>query len=180
MGLCNFYEKSTMTNDYISVTEISWEQVSKEQIERLCHRYYWAGTWCAGKDVVEVACGTGQGLGYIKGLSKSLEAGDISKPILDIAKQHYKDKISLSKFSAQEMPFSDSSKNVILLFEAIYYLPDANQFLNECKRVLRPGGKMLIATANKDLYDFNLKGILGSGLESRIRRKMSGKLRSFI
>ena len=180
MGLCNFYEKSTMTNDYISVTEISWEQVSKEQIERLCHRYYWAGTWCAGKYVVEVACGTGQGLGYIKGLSKSLEAGDISKPILDIAKQHYKDKISLSKFSAQEMPFSDSSKNVILLFEAIYYLPDANQFLNECKRVLRPGGKMLIATANKDLYDFNLKGILGSGLESRIRRKMSGKLRSFI
>jgi SAM-dependent methyltransferase len=53
------------------------------------------------------------------------------------------------------MPFSDSSKDVILLFEAIYYLPDANQFLSECKRVLRPGGKVLIATANKDLYDFN-------------------------
>ncbi|MCD6265910.1 MAG: BrnT family toxin [Deltaproteobacteria bacterium] len=25
----------------------------------------------------------------------------------------------------------------------------------DCVRVLRPGGKVLIATANKDLYDFN-------------------------
>ncbi|KHE94012.1 MAG: class I SAM-dependent methyltransferase [Candidatus Scalindua rubra] len=144
-----------MTKDYISVTEVSGEQVSEEQIERLCHRYYWAGTWCADKDVVEAACGTGQGLGYIKGLSNSLEAGDISKPILDIAKQHYKDKIPLNIFSAQDMPFADSSKDVILLFEAIYYLQNVNQFLNECKRILRPGGKVLIVTANKNLYDFN-------------------------
>lgn len=41
------------------------------------------------------------------------------------------------------------------IFEAIYYLPDAEQFVRECVRVLRPGGKVLIASANKDLYDFN-------------------------
>jgi Methylase involved in ubiquinone/menaquinone biosynthesis len=144
-----------MANDYISVTEISGDQVSSEQVERLCHRYYWAGTWCAGKDVVEAACGTGQGMGYLKSLAKSLEAGDISEPILDIAKKYYKDKVPLSLFSAQDMPFSDSSKDVILLFEAIYYLPDVNQFLSECKRILRPDGKVLIVTANKNLYDFN-------------------------
>ena len=144
-----------MVNDYISVTEMAGDQVSQEQIERLCHRYYWAGRWCAGKDVVEVACGTGQGIGYLKGLANSLEAGDISESLLDTAKQHYKDKVSLSLFSAQNMPFSDSSKEIILLFEAIYYLSDANQFLSECKRVLRSSGKVLIATANKDLYDFN-------------------------
>ena len=28
-------------------------------------------------------------------------------------------------------------------------------FLGECRRVLRPGGQVLIATANKDLSDFN-------------------------
>ncbi len=144
-----------VVNDFVSVTEVSGDQVSQEQIERLCHRYYWAGTWCAGKDVVEVACGTGQGIGYIKRLVKSIEAGDISEPILSIARQHYKDEVLLSRFSAQNMPFPDSSKDVILLFEAIYYLSDAVQFLRECKRVLRPTGKVLIATANKDLYDFN-------------------------
>ena len=160
--ICKAYEcclkckgKMMIEDDFISVTEISGEQVSLEQIERLCHRYCWAGTWCVGQDVVEVACGTGQGIGYLKGLSKSVEAGDISEPILSIARRHYKDKVSLSLFSAQNMPFSDSSKEIILLFEAIYYLPDVNQFLRECKRALRPNGKVLIATANKDLYDFN-------------------------
>jgi SAM-dependent methyltransferase len=44
---------------------------------------------------------------------------------------------------------------VIILLEAIYYIPDAEQFVRECVRVLRPGGKVLIATANKDLFDFN-------------------------
>jgi len=39
---------------------------------------------------------------------------------------------------------------VIILFEAIYYIPDAEKFVEECARVLRLGGKVLIATANKD------------------------------
>jgi SAM-dependent methyltransferase len=53
------------------------------------------------------------------------------------------------------MPFDDKSKDVIILFEAIYYLPNVEEFIKECIRVLRPGGCVLIATANKDLYDFN-------------------------
>lgn len=53
------------------------------------------------------------------------------------------------------MPFPDSSKDVLLLFEAIYYLPDAAKFVAECARVLRPGGHALIVSANKDLWDFH-------------------------
>jgi SAM-dependent methyltransferase len=45
--------------------------------------------------------------------------------------------------------------DVVILFEAIYYLPSVEKFISECRRVLRDGGKVLIATANKDLYDFN-------------------------
>lgn len=52
-----------MDNDYVFVTEISGEEVTQEQIDRLCNRDYWAGQYCTGKDVMEVACGTGQGLG---------------------------------------------------------------------------------------------------------------------
>ena len=36
----------------------------------------------------------------------------------------------------------------------MYYLPDAQCFFSECRRVLRPGGHLLIASANKDLFDF--------------------------
>ena len=142
-------------NDYISVTEISGDEVTQEQIDRLCNRYYWAGQYCSGKDVVEAGCRTGQGLGYLSGIARSLEAGDYSNEILSIARRHYGNHISLRQFDAQNMPFANKSKDVLILFEAIYYLPDAKKFVSESARVLRPDGKVLIATANKDLYDFN-------------------------
>ena len=51
-----------MAIDYSTVTELAGDEITAEQLERLCHRYYWAGTFCAGKDVIEAACGTGPGL----------------------------------------------------------------------------------------------------------------------
>lgn len=141
--------------DYLAVTELSGDEVSQEQVERLCNRYYWAGRYCAGKDVLEVACGTGQGLGYLSKLSKNFSAGDYSEEILKIAKAHYGARIHLKQFDAQDMPYADNSLDVIILFEAIYYLPSAEKFVSECRRILRNGCKVLIATANKDLYDFN-------------------------
>ena len=133
-----------MQIDYVSVTEIAGDEVSQEQVDRLCNRYYWAGQYCKDKDVLEVACGTGQGLGYLSGIAKSLEAGDYSQDILKIARQHYGDRIILQQFDALEMPFPDNSKDVIILFEAIYYLPDAERFIQECTRILRADGRVLI------------------------------------
>ena len=144
-----------MTTDFLSVTELSGDDVTQEQVERLCHRYYWAGEYCRNKDVLETACGTGQGAGYLKGLSSSYLAGDFSEEILKIARSHYGERIEFQQFDAQEMPFDDNSLDVIILFEALYYIPFGERFVAECKRVLRSGGKVLIATANKDLFDFN-------------------------
>ena len=144
-----------MDTDYISVTEIAGDHVTREQVDRLCNRYYWASQYCKDKDVLEVACGTGIGLGYLKSVARSLTAGDYSNEILSIALRHYRDRVVFLQFDGQDMPFIDQSKDVIILFEAIYYLPSAEKFVRECVRVLRPGGKVLITTANKDLYDFN-------------------------
>lgn len=144
-----------MTVDFSTVTEMAHEEVTAEQVDRLANRYYWAGQYCRGKDVLEVACGSGQGLGYLSGLANSLEAGDLSSSVLSTARKTYQGRMDLIEFDALNMPFEDSSKDVIILFEAIYYLPDAKRFVDECRRVLRPGGSVLLATANKDLYDFN-------------------------
>lgn len=144
-----------MDNDYRSVTEIAGDDVSMEQISRLCNRYYWASEFCIGKDVAEVACGSGQGLGFLNDVSSSFVAGDYSPDIVQIAKKYYRNRITIEVFDAQKMPYRDNSKDVIIIFEAIYYLPDFEKFIIECKRVLRNNGLILIATANKDLFDFN-------------------------
>lgn len=144
-----------MTVDYLAVTELSGDEVSQEQVGRLCNRYYWAGRYCAGKDVLEAACGSGQGLGYLLKRAKNVSAGDYSADILKIAQAHYGDRIALRQFDAQNMPYADNSMDVVILFEAIYYIPSAEKFVSECRRILRSDGEVLIATANKDLYDFN-------------------------
>ncbi len=139
----------------MSVTELSGTDVTQEQVDRISHRYRWAAEYCRDKDVVEVACGTGQGLGYLASKARSVAAGDISQPIVDRARAHYADRYDIGCFDALNMPWENSTRDVVIIFEAIYYLPDFPRFLDECCRVLRPGGVLLIATANKDLSDFN-------------------------
>lgn len=141
--------------DFVEVTELAGDDVTSEQVTRICQRYYWAAEYCSGKDVLEVACGTGQGIGYLGSIAKSVVAGDSSAPIIEIAKKHYGGRFYFSQFDAQTMPYPNASFDVIIIFEALYYLPNLTKFFAECRRVLRSGGMLLIATANKDLYDFN-------------------------
>jgi ubiquinone/menaquinone biosynthesis C-methylase UbiE len=140
--------------EFADVTELAGSRITLEQLQRMSHRYAWAREYCRGKDVVEIACGGGQGLGMLKAVSRSLEAGDYSERVLTVARSHYGTQIPLAQLDAQALPYADKSKDVIILFEALYYIPDAARFASECRRVLRPGGQVLIATANKDLYDF--------------------------
>jgi ubiquinone/menaquinone biosynthesis C-methylase UbiE len=143
------------TAQFVNVTEIAGEEITQEQFERLCHRYYWAGEYALGRDVLEVACGSGPGLRYLASKARSLKAGDFSPEVLARAKQHVSDQIELKVFDAQSMPYADASFDVVLIFEALYYVPSADRFVSEARRVLRPDGVLLIANANKDLYDFN-------------------------
>lgn len=143
------------TTDFLDVTELAGDPISPEQLERLNHRYTWASQFTSGKEVVELACGSGPGLGLLQKSARHFEASDYSAAMLDRVRRHYGQRIALRQFDAGSMPFADSSKDVLILFEALYYLSDVSAFVRECRRVLRPGGTLLIATANKDLPDFN-------------------------
>ncbi|HLA71091.1 MAG TPA: class I SAM-dependent methyltransferase [Steroidobacteraceae bacterium] len=153
-GMALTIEGSPAT-EFSEVTELAGSRITAEQLTRMSHRYSWAAQHCRQKDVVEVACGSGQGLGMLGSVASSLEAGDYTESILRIARAHYGARFPLARLDAQALPYADASKDVVVLFEAIYYIPDATRFARECRRILRPGGQVLIATANKDLYDFN-------------------------
>ncbi len=145
----------TASLDFLDVTELAGDPISSEQLERVTHRYVWASKFCPDKDVAEIACGTGPGIGLLNRISKTFEAADYSGPMLEKARAHYGDRIKLAQIDAQDMPYEDASKDVLIILEAIYYLRDLKKFIDECRRVLRPGGTLLLATANKDLPDFS-------------------------
>ena len=144
-----------MANDYIDVTENAGDSATQEQIQRMYTRYHFARQYCRGKDVLELGCGSGQGLGYLGKVANKVVGGDYSGPLLQLTQDHYKGRVPLIQLDAQVLPFRDQSFDIALLYEVIYYLKDPDFFVKECMRVLRPGGKVLMCNPNKDLPDFN-------------------------
>jgi len=143
--------------DFTTVTEVTGYKVTREQIERMYTRYRFASEFCEGKEVLEVARGSGQGLGHLAKKAKKVIGGDIDKNNLRFAREYYKDKenIELKILDAHKLPFDNNSFDLVILYEAIYYLANPEQFVKEAKRVLRKGGNLLICTANKDWSGFN-------------------------
>ncbi|MGQ9645018.1 MAG: class I SAM-dependent methyltransferase [Thermodesulfobacteriota bacterium] len=141
--------------DYTTVTEVPGNRVTHEQLERMYHRYRFAADFSEGKDVLEVACGAGLGLGYLAKKAKRMVAGDYTPKLVEGAKEYYGGKIPLMRLDAHSLPFQSQSFDVLILYEAIYYLSKPEVFFNEAKRVLRKKGVLLIATVNKDWSEFN-------------------------
>lgn len=143
--------------DYSTVTEQPDQGATQLQLEMLATRYGWAAKHSAGKDVAEIACGAGLGLGWIARAARSVQAGDLDDRNCRAAQETYegRENIRISPIDALDLPFQDASLDLVLLFEAIYYLPDAQAFFREAGRVLRPGGTLLIATVNCEWPGFN-------------------------
>jgi len=147
--------RASTTTDFSQVTEVAGEKVTREQVQRMLTRYLFAAQYCEGKEVLEVACGSGQGLGLLASRANRLIGADYSGFLIKKASQHYNNRVPLLQLDAHDLCFQDASFDTIILYEAIYYLKQPEMFMNECHRVLKPGGSLLICTANKDLRDFN-------------------------
>ncbi len=141
--------------DYTTVTEVPGNRVTQEQLARMYHRYRFAADFSQGKDVVEVACGAGLGLGYLARKAAKVVGGDYTENLLKEAKRTYRGKMPLLRLDAHLLPFRSQSFDVVILYEAIYYLTKPEDFFKETKRILREGGALLIATVNKDWSEFN-------------------------
>jgi len=143
--------------DYASVTERPGQRGSRAQLERAVTRYRFAQSYCRHREVLEVACGVGQGLGILASEARRVVGLDIDSGNVAIARATYarRQNIELVLGDAERLPFSDESFDVVVLYEAIYYLPHVERFVAEARRVLRRGGTLLVCTANKDLPDFN-------------------------
>lgn len=149
---------AAMAPDFSSVTEQPWQGATRMQMSMLRTRYGWAAEQAAAKDVLEVACGAGLGLGWLAERARRVEAGDIDEENCRIARETYRGQVNIrvERMDALDLPFEACSFDMVLLFEALYYLPDVPRFLAEARRVLRPGGQLLISTVNSEWGGFHL------------------------
>ena len=141
--------------DFRNVTETVGTECSQEQLARAVSRYGWVREFCAGKDVLEVACGTGQGLKMLQTVAKSLQACDISEEMVTEVKANHPSLTGVHVSNETNLPMQNQSLDIVICFEAIYYFNNLIKFFEETKRVLRNGGLLFLSFPNCELFDFN-------------------------
>ncbi|HUR99843.1 MAG TPA: class I SAM-dependent methyltransferase [Pyrinomonadaceae bacterium] len=95
--------------------------------------------------VLDIGCGNGALLNALSGRIESGVGADESKNIIDRARAR-NSAISNLKFEVIEgpvLPFGDASFDVVISMMSFRYL-DWDPLLSEIKRVMKPGGKLLI------------------------------------
>lgn len=124
------------------------ESASPNELVSLFHRYHTALQYCENRAVLDVCCGAGQGLNYLAKAAKQIVGGDYCEAFLIEAAKSLAENACLVRLDSHLLPFADSSLDVVLLLEAIYYLDSVDRFLDESRRVLKKGGVLIICTWN--------------------------------
>jgi SAM-dependent methyltransferase len=86
--------------------------------------------------------------------ARRLVGGDFSAALLADARRQYAGRFPFVRLSAEELPFPTGAFDLVVFFEASYYVPDMNRSFAEIARVLAPGGEVLFANANPERPDF--------------------------
>jgi ubiquinone/menaquinone biosynthesis C-methylase UbiE len=76
-----------------------------------------------------------------------LTAVDLSEEMLTVARQQATTlgrEVGLQQGDAQALPFSDATFDTVVCAFALCSIPDDRQAVAEMKRVLRPGGRLLL------------------------------------
>jgi len=107
----------------------------------------------AGRDVLEVGCGTGLVLSRIQRFARSAQGVDLSPGMLEKAKARG---LEVVLGSATALPFEDDRFDVTCSFKVLAHVPEIELALSEMARVTRPGGIVLAEFYNP----YSLRGLL--------------------
>ena len=103
-------------------------------------------------EVADIGCGAGTQSLVWSELAHRVHALDVNEPLLDLARQRATKQdyaIDFRLGSATKLPWANQSMNVCLLIELLEHVPEWEPCLDECARVLRPGGILVLTTSNK-------------------------------
>lgn len=115
----------------------------------------WLRTWVKayasevpeGSCILDVGCGTGNALAILVERKPVLLAGlDISEGVLKVARRkmlgHAAD---LRVGDAENLPWKDNTFDVALMTATIHHFPNTDRAVREVCRVLKPGGRLIVA-----------------------------------
>ncbi len=122
------------------------------EIEHL-HRYLLAREWCRDKDVLDVASGEGYGTALLAQVARRAVGVELATDAVEHATRAYKaGNLSFIAGDARRLPCPDTTFDVVTSFGTIERFTEQQLFLSEIRRVLRPGGLLIVSTPDRDHY----------------------------
>ena len=104
------------------------------------------------QNIIDVGCGIGGSTLHLARKFGSRATGITLSPVQAsrakerAAEAGLDNRVQFEVANALEMPFEDNSFDLVWSLESGEHMPDKTKFLQECYRVLKPGGKMIFAT----------------------------------
>lgn len=107
----------------------------------------------SGRATLDLGCGYCYHTKRLAQSDLSITAADFSEPALERARQTLRDaglaeRITLKQADATNLPFSDASFDNVVMWGVLMHIPEAEKALGQIARVLKPGGKLVLAENN--------------------------------
>jgi ubiquinone/menaquinone biosynthesis C-methylase UbiE len=104
-----------------------------------------------GQRALDIGCGTGRpAVELARAADVEVVGVNISRRQLELAERLAKaegldDRVRFEHADAMDLPFEPASFDGVWLFESLLHMPDQLRVLRQAARVLRPGGRLVIA-----------------------------------
>lgn len=117
------------------------------------HRYVMAKDLAVGKVVLDIACGEGYGSAILAEAAIHVYGVDIAPDAIAHAQKRYqRSNLTFLTGACARIPVADQSVDLVVSFETIEHHFDHEAMLAEIKRVLRPGGVLVMSSPDKREY----------------------------
>ncbi|MGP0083559.1 MAG: class I SAM-dependent methyltransferase, partial [Steroidobacteraceae bacterium] len=117
------------------------------------HRYIYALAYAEGKAILDIASGEGYGAALLASRAVSVIGVDIAEDAVAHARKNYKlGNLEFRQGSCSKIPLDDGVVDFVVSFETIEHHDEHEQMLAEIKRVLKPGGIVLVSSPDKAIY----------------------------
>lgn len=110
----------------------------------------------AGRDVVDVGCGTGFHLPMFAAAARTVTGVEPHPPLAELARRRTLDQpgVRVQTGSAEHLPLADSSVDLVHARTAYFFGPGCGAGIAEAMRVLRPGGALAIVDLDATAHPY--------------------------